>query len=40
VLPADLRIKDVVRGTALTSDQTVYRSVSVMLVEQQLARPG
>ena len=40
VLPVDLQIKDVVRGTALTPDQTVYRSVSTVLVEQQLARPG
>jgi len=40
MVPADLRFKDVIHGTALTPDQTVYRSVSLTLVEKQLAKPG
>ena len=40
MLPVDLQLKDTIRGTALAPDQTVYRSVSAILVDQQLARPG
>jgi len=38
-LPVDLFLKDVIRGTALSPDQTVYHSVSMTLVQQQLALP-
>jgi len=36
-LPVDLLLEEVKRGTALTPDETFYRSVSDVLVEQQLA---
>jgi len=37
-LAVDVLLKDTIRGTALAPDQTVYRSVSEILVQKQLAQ--